>query len=138
MPRFYLKKAGIKPEEDFAKFSFSGSHDATVKWVEAGKVKAGVLNEAVWEKLVKTGKVDTGKIRVIYTTPGFVDYNWTARATLDRNIISRITRAFLKLDYNNPLDRRILDLQRAKGYIQAFPRDFKGIESAASDAGLLN
>ncbi len=138
MPRFFLKKAGIKPEKDFAKFSFSGSHDATAKWVEAGKVKAGVLNEAVWEKLVKDKKVDTSKVQVIYTTPGYVDYNWTARATLDRNILSRITRAFLKLDYDNPKDRRILDLQRAKGYIQAFPHDFKGIESAANDAGLLN
>jgi phosphonate transport system substrate-binding protein len=137
MPRYYLKKAGIKPE-DFAKFSFSGSHDATVKWVEAGKVNAGVLNEAVWEKLVASKKVDTSKVRVIYTTPGYVDYNWTARATLDRGVLSRITRAFLKLDYNNPEDRRILDLQRAKGYVQAFPHDFKEIESAASDAGLLN
>ncbi|MBT5366707.1 MAG: putative selenate ABC transporter substrate-binding protein [Nitrospinaceae bacterium] len=77
MPRFFLKQAGIVPEKDFARFSFSGSHDATAKWVEAGKVKAGALNEAVWSKLVNAGKVNTKKVRVFYTTPGYVDYNWT-------------------------------------------------------------
>ncbi|MFQ5693083.1 MAG: phosphate/phosphite/phosphonate ABC transporter substrate-binding protein, partial [Nitrospinota bacterium] len=29
MPRFFLQKSGIIPERDFAKFSFSGAHDAT-------------------------------------------------------------------------------------------------------------
>src|SRR3990167_678710 len=38
MPRYYLLKAGINPEKDFSKFSFSGAHDATAAWVEAGRV----------------------------------------------------------------------------------------------------
>ncbi|MFC1491357.1 putative selenate ABC transporter substrate-binding protein [Nitrospinota bacterium] len=137
MPRFFLKGAGVVPEKHFAKFSFSGSHDATAKWVEAGKVQAGALNEAVWEKLVKTGKVDPKKVHVFYTTPGYVDYNWTARSGLSREVLTRVAGAFLKLDGNNPAHRKILQLQRAKGYVLAFTHDFKGIESAARDAGLL-
>ena len=137
MPRFFLKRAGIVPEKHFAKFSFSGAHDATAKWVEAGKVQAGALNEAVWEKLVKSGKVDPKKVRVFYTTPGYVDYNWTARASLPREVLTRLAGAFLKLDGKNPAHRKILDLQQAKGYFLAFPGDFRGIESAARDAGLL-
>lgn len=137
MPRFFLKHAGIVPEKDFAKFSFSGSHDATAKWVEAGKVDAGALNEAVWDKLVKSGKVDTKKVHVLYTTPGYVDYNWTARADLPRETLTRVASAFLKLDANNPEHKKILSLQRAKGYVLAFGADFKGIESAAREAGLI-
>ena len=137
MPRYFLKRAGIVPEKDFAKFSFSGSHDATAKWVEAGKVKAGAMNEAVWNKLVKSGKVNTKKVRVFYTTPGYVDYNWTARADLPREVLSKIASAFLKLNHANPEHRKILSLQRAEGYVLAFESDFKGIESAARAAGLL-
>ena len=137
MPRYFLKRVGIVPEKNFAKFSFSGSHDATAKWVEAGKVKAGAMNEAVWNKLVKSGKVNTKKVRVFYTTPGYVDYNWTARADLPREVLSNIASAFLKLNHANPEHRKILSLQRAEGYVLAFESDFKGIESAARAAGLL-
>lgn len=137
MPRYFLKQAGIIPERDFAKFSFSGAHDATAKWVEAGKVQAGALNEAVWQKLVSSKKVDTSKVVVFYTTPPYVDYNWTARADLDRELVSKVAAAFLKLDIHNAADKKILDLQRAKGYVLAFPSDFIGIRTAAEDAGLL-
>ena len=138
MPRFFLKKAGLYPEHDFKKFSFSGAHDATAKWVEAGKVDAGALNEAVWERLVRDKKIDTGKVGAFYTTPGYVDYNWTIRGGLDRRLMSKLTQAFLRLDPKDPKDKEILDLQRAKGYVLALPEDFNGIEAAAREAGLLN
>jgi phosphonate transport system substrate-binding protein len=137
MPRYFLQQAGLKPEEDFKRFSFSGAHDATAKWVETGKVDAGALNGAVWDKLVREGKVDTAKVKVFWTTPPYVDYNWTVRGGLDRQLISRIARAFLNLDYDNPEQRPILDLQRAKAYVLAFEDDFDGITSAAEAAGLL-
>ncbi|MEE8109888.1 MAG: putative selenate ABC transporter substrate-binding protein [bacterium] len=137
MPRYFLQQNGIIPERDFAKFGFSGAHDATAKWVEAGTVQAGVLNEAVWNKLVKDGKVDTTKVKVVWTTPGYVDYNWTVRGDLDRGLMSKIARAFLNLDYSNPEHRKVMDLQRAKGYVIATEDDFKGIEAAAKAAKLL-
>ncbi len=137
MPRYFLQQIGIIPERDFAKFGFSGAHDATAKWVEAGTVQAGVLNEAVWNKLVKDGKVDTTKVKVVWTTPGYVDYNWTVRGDLDRGLMSKIARAFLNLDYSNPEHRKVMDLQRAKGYVIATEDDFKGIEAAAKAAKLL-
>ena len=137
MPRYFLKKAGLNPEKDFYKFSFSGAHDATAKWVEAGKVDAGSLNEAVWEKLVKSQKINLKKVNVFYTTPSYVDYNWTARKNLGRDILSNIASAFLKLDKKIPYHKEILKLQRAEKYILAFKSDFDGILTAAKEAGLL-
>jgi phosphonate transport system substrate-binding protein len=137
MPRHFLQQAGLTPEKDFSRFSFSGAHDATAKWVESGKVDAGALNGAVWDKLVREGKVDTAKVKVFWTTPAYVDYNWTVRGDLDRHLVSRIARAFLNLDYDNPAHRPILDLQRAKSYVLAQEADFVGIESAAKAANLL-
>ena len=138
MPRFFLLKNGINPDRDFGqKPAFSGAHDATALWVESGKVDAGALNFLVWDKLVETKKVDTGKIAVFWTTPPYVDYVWTAHAELDPGVRERIAQAFLRLRYDNPEDRKLLDLHRTKGYIKAMDEDWKGIEEAAISAGLL-
>lgn len=137
MPRYFLLQGKLHPEQDFSKVSFSGAHDATVKWVETGKVDAGALNESVWDKLVESGKVDMTKVKVFWTTPPYVDYNWTVRGDLDRDLVSRLTRAFLTLDAKNPDHKAILDLQRAKYYVLAREDDFVGIEEAAKAADLL-
>jgi phosphonate transport system substrate-binding protein len=76
-------------------------------------------------------------VDVFYTTPPYVDYVWTARGDLDLGLQERITAAFLKLDYNNPEHRRLLDLHRTRKYIKANDADWKGIEEAAIAAGLL-
>lgn len=138
MPRYYLMKAGINPEKDFSKFSFSGAHDATAAWVEAGRVDAGALNFLVWDKLVNTEKVDTGKVVVFWTTPPYVDYVWTVRAGLDKALVAKISQAFLKLDYQNPEQKKLLDLHRTKGYIPAKDEQWKSLEDAAITTGLIN
>ena len=137
MPRFFLLKAGINPEKDFSKFSFSGAHDATAAWVEAGQVAAGALNFLVWDKLVENKKIDTSKVMIFWTTPPYVDYVWTVRAGVDKATVDKITKAFLKLDYNKAADKKLLDLHRTKGYIAAKDEDWKSIEEAAVAAGLL-
>jgi phosphonate transport system substrate-binding protein len=137
MPRSFLLQAGVNPEKDMKQVAYSGAHDATVLWVESGKVEAGALNFLVWDKLVQQKKVEQGKVSVFYTTPPYVDYVWTARGDLDKGIQDKIVAAFLKLDYANPEHRRLLDLHRTKKYIKANDADWKGIEEAATAAGLL-
>ncbi len=137
MPRFFLLKAGLVPERDFKQVAYSGAHDATALWVESGKVDAGALNFLVWDKLVQTKKVDLSKVNVFWTTPPYVDYVWTTRGDLDKGLQERIAAAFLKLDYQNPEHRKLLDLHRTKKYIRANDEDWKGVEEAAVAAGLL-
>ena len=137
MPRFFLLKAGLNPERDLKHVAYSGAHDATALWVESGKVDAGALNFLVWDKLVQTKKVDLSKVNVFWTTLPYVDYVWTARGDLHKGLQERITAAFLKLDYQNPEHKRLLDLHRTKKYIKANDEDWKGTEEAAIAAGLL-
>lgn len=137
MPRYFLEQNGIVPERDFKRFSFSNAHDATAKWVETGRVDAGALNEAVWETLVRDKKVDTTKVRVIWTTPPFPDYNWTVRSGLDPALVEKIKQAFLKLDASNPQHRDILSLQRTQQYVPAENRNFDIIEDAARRVKLI-
>ena len=137
MPRYFLLQNKLVPEKDFKRVAYSGAHDATALQVESGKVDAGVLNASVWDKLVQEKKVDTGKIKVIYTTPTYFDYNWTVRGDLDPALVRKLTDAFLKLDPKNPAHKEILDLQRASKFITTNADNYKGIEAAAREAGLL-
>jgi len=137
MPRYFMIKDGIDPEQFFKHIAYSGAHDATAAWVEAGKADAGVLNASVWDKLVAAGKVNTDKVRVISTTPPYYDYNWTVRGNLDPALVEKIKAAFLALDPANPEHKAILDLQAASRFIETRPENYEGIQQAARAAGLL-
>jgi len=137
MPRYFLLKNGIDPEKDFAKVAFSGAHDVTAKWVESGKVDAGALNESVLQKLLDEKKLDPAKVRVIWTTPPYFDYNWTVRGDLDPKLAEQIKRAFLALDYSKPEHKVILDLQRTHKFIPTSAENYKSIDEAAISAGLI-
>lgn len=137
MPRSYLLAAKINPDTDLKRIAFSGAHDATVAAVSGGKVDAGALNISVWEKLVSQNKVDTKQVRVFFTTPGYFDYNWSVRADMPAELRKKISDAFLSLDPANPQDKEILDLQRATRFIPTKVDNYKAIEAAAHNAGLL-
>ncbi len=137
MPRYFLMQNGIQPDKDFSRVAFSGAHDVTVRWVEAGKVDAGAVNESIWQKMVDEKKVDPAKVRVLWTTPEFHDYNWTVRGDLDPKLVEKLRAAFLALDPANPEQKAILDLQRTRRFVPTSPENYRAIEEAARAAGLL-
>ncbi|MFZ6727127.1 putative selenate ABC transporter substrate-binding protein [Undibacterium sp. MH2W] len=137
MPRSYLLSAKINPDTDLKRIAFSGAHDATVAAVAGGKVDAGALNISVWEKLIAENKVDTKQVHVFYTTPGYFDYNWSVRTDMPADLQKKISEAFLSLNTNDPRDKEILDLQRTKRFIPTKADNYKAIEAAAHNAGLL-
>jgi phosphonate transport system substrate-binding protein len=137
MPRSFLLDAGLDPDKDFKRVSFSGAHDATIAAVAAGKVDAGALNISVWDKFVTEKKVDTSKVRVFYTTPTYYDYNWTVHNGVPADVRKKITDALLALDANTPQGKEILELQRATKFVPTKVENYAGIEKAARAAGLL-
>ena len=137
MPRSFLMQAGIDPEHDLGRISFSGAHDATIASVAGGKVDAGALNISVWDKFVSEGKIDPTQVTVFYTTPAFYDYNWSVSTRMPKATRDRLQRAFLDLTPDSPEGKEILGLQRATGFIPTKPENYSGIEAAARSAGLL-
>jgi phosphonate transport system substrate-binding protein len=137
MPRNFLLEAKVDPDKDIKRVAFSGAHDATIAAVAAGKVDAGALNISVWEKFVADKKVDPAAVRVFYTTPGYYDYNWTVHADMPAALKEKLTKAFLDLNKSTPEGKEILELQRATRFVPTKAENYKGIEAAAKNAGLL-
>ena len=137
MPRTYLLEAGLNPEVDFKRIAYSGAHDATIASVVSGRVDAAALDITVWNKFVSENKVDTSKVGVFYTTPPFFNYNWSVHADMPAQQREKIKAALLALNPANPEHAEILKLNRATRYVSTTPENYKGLESAARSAGLL-
>ena len=137
MPRSVLLQANIDPDKDFKRVAYSGAHDATIAAVAAGKVDAGALNISVWDKFVADKKVDPSKVKVIFTTAPYFDYNWTVHADMPAAQREKLTKAFLSLSAATPEGKEVLDLQRATRFVPTKADNYKGIEAAGRNAGLL-
>lgn len=139
MPRHYLLSLlAINPEKDFASLPvYSGAHDATVKLVESGKIQGGALNIEVWNRMLADKKFDDKKVKLVWTSPEYVDYVWAARKGLSPELVAKFKDAFLNLDPNVPEQKAVLDLQGAKVFVAANQSDFDSIEKVARDTGLL-
>ena len=86
---------------------------------------------------MRENKVDTGKVKVLYTTPGFHNYNWTVRGDMDPALVKKITETFLRLDPANPFHKELLDLQRASRYIATSVENYKAIEAVGREVGII-
>ena len=58
MPRYFMLKDGIKPETYFSRVAYSGAHDATAAWVQAGKADGGGTQR---QRLGKAGSLGQGR-----------------------------------------------------------------------------
>ena len=136
MPEYFMRQAAVDPQV-IAKAIYTGGHDATLLAVANGKIDAGALDEAVFQRLTTTGKVDPAKVRVFWTTPPFFDYVWVARKGLDTKLSGAVADAFLALNDADPQQKQILDALSAKKYVTADDASYDKLRQAAEQAGLL-
>lgn len=136
MPEYYMRQAGVDPQV-IAKALYTGGHDATLLAVSSGKVDAGALDEAVFQRLTTSGKVDPATIRIFSTTPPFFDYVWVARKGLPDERASAVAEAFLTLDASDPAQKSILDSLSATRYVRADDKSYDKLREAAKTAGLI-
>ena len=141
MPQYFLDQAGVPLDQLKGKPGYSASHDATAKLVEAGTYEVGALNSAVWDDRVKSGKIDTTKVREIFRTPAYHDYHWLARPDLDQRFgagfTQKVTDAILAIKGDDDQQKQILELFQAKAFVPTEPGNYRQIEDVARRLGLL-
>lgn len=137
MPRSFLKKKNIIPENFFDKIAYSGAHDVTIYSVFGKKVFAGVLNSLVWQKFCKERPEIVKDLNVVFTTPEYSDYNWTIRKNIPEKIRKKIILAFLSLNKDNDKHQEILNLQRANIYLKTKDENYQKIYEVARESNLI-
>jgi phosphonate transport system substrate-binding protein len=137
MPRYFLREENMVPEKDFKRVSYSKGHEATERAVEGGRVDAGAMSGATWDRMVAAKKVNEERVKVIWTSPPYIDNTWMVTGAVDQATSKKLTDAFLKLDSQNSEHKAILDVQHASRYIKNSADNYVNIDQAARRAGLL-
>lgn len=141
MPQYFLGQAGVTLDKFKGQPGYSGSHDTTIKIVEAGTYETGALNASVWDDRVKTGKVNLAKVREVFRTPAFHDYHWLIRPDVNQRFgegfTDKVKNTLLGIDGSDDEQRQILSLFKCKRFIAAKVEDYQQIEAVGRTAGLI-
>ena len=119
MPEFFIRQHYDKaPNKVFKRVGFSNDHSKTLALVQSGSYEVGALNYKVWENEVRAGKVDSTKVRIIWRSPTYPDYNWSIRGDVDKKygkgFIDKVQKALLDMK-----DQELLDSFPRTGFIAA-------------------
>ena len=117
VPRYQLLDAGLASGRDY-QLRVLGAHDAVALAVSNGKVAAGGLSKPIFERLLREGKIDPTKVRVLAESPAIPEYMWTFREGLDPAFKEEIRKAFIHVT-----DPDALRVFRAEAFIASVDSD---------------
>ncbi len=137
MPEFYIREAfKASPDDVFSRVGFSGDHSRTIAEVQSGAYEVGAVNYSVWDTELAEGKVDPAKVKVLWTTPTYPDYQWTIRGDVDqrygKGFKEKVTAALL-----NMTDADLLASFPRQSFVPANNSDYAAIEETGAAIGLL-
>lgn len=138
MPEFHIRNQfGKSPDDVFTRVGFSGDHSRTIALVQSGAFEVGAVNFAVWENELREGRIDPAKVRIVWRTPTYPDYQWSIRGDVDRKFgpkfIAKVRDALLAID-----DPELLEAFPRSRFIPATNDDYEPIVRVGKDIGLID
>jgi len=138
LPLHYLEQAGVNPQKECTLLRFDldvGKHGDTgtselevLRALQEGRADAGALGDATWIRQVAQGRVDTSRIRPVWTSPGYCHCNFTALEDFPRDRDQRWTNALLGMRYEDPRWRTLMDQEGLKRWVRADPTILAGYQ----------
>lgn len=142
MPEYFIRKqTQMSPKEFFgAEQAFTKSHDETMQLVGAGTFDAGVVDYTVYEKRVKEQKVDPAVVVVVWESPEFCDYQFTAHPALDatfgKGFTEKLQNVLISIKGDDLDVLKAMDRNEG-GLIACKNEDFETLRKTAIEIGLL-
>lgn len=142
IPEYYLRRKGLCAERDYKAVRFNtdvGKHgdigrseqDVLVA-VRAGQADAGAVGESTCLGSSTAGGED---LRVIWTSPPYSHCNFTALPSLDPKKAEAFVSALMKMDYDNPVHRPILEMEGLKRWVKGSRDGFQVVFAADDELG---
>ena len=138
MPEYFISEnLRDTPDKLFSKVGYSGDHSRTIALVQSGAYQVGAVNYKVWDKALAAGKIDRDKVKVIWRTPSYPDYQWTVRGDVNDSwgpdFQARLTTALLAMD-----DPDLLASFPRSGFIAADNDLYQPILDTAISVGIID
>lgn len=139
LPLEFLREAGVDAEaectvlrynQDVGKHGDTGTSELDVLTaLRDGQADVGALGDATWIRQVADGRVDPGQLRALWTSPGYCHCNFTVLEDFPTDVGERWTEALLRMRYDDPQWRTLMDQEGLKQWLRATPEIMTGYDS---------
>jgi phosphate/phosphite/phosphonate ABC transporter binding protein len=146
LPLYFLKRQDIDPQRDLKLLRFDldvgkhgdtgASESAVLNAVATGQAEVGAVGDPFWAKALEERAIDGDKVRLLWTTPTYHHCNFTVLDTMDESRTGPWVEALLKMDYNNPMHRPLLDMEGLKRWLPARTEGYRTLFEAVEEQGI--
>lgn len=145
LPLHFLKQSGasldgmklLAFDTDVGKHGDTGSSEIEVlAALHDGRAQAGAVGDLVWVNEQAAGHIDSGKIEVLWTTPGFDHCMFDALPALAKDKVEGFQRALFGMSWDNPRHRRVLELEGLRQWMPPREDGYRDLWVAMAELGL--
>jgi phosphate/phosphite/phosphonate ABC transporter binding protein len=148
LPVHFFERAGLAEGRDYTslridtdvgKHGDTGTSEADVlKAVLNGDVDAGVVGSPFWTNVLERRLVPQDAIAVAWSSPSYSHCMFTARVGLDPRTGERFRDALLRMSFENPRHRPVLELEGLKKWLVAQTDGYAELREAAHKQGFFS
>ncbi|HEY2744907.1 MAG TPA: PhnD/SsuA/transferrin family substrate-binding protein [Polyangia bacterium] len=143
LPLHFLKREGVDLsrvallpfDTDLGKHGDTGSSELDVlRALAEGRAQAGTVGDLIWVGEQAAGRVDSTKLEVLWTTPGFDHCMFDALPTIDDKKARAFQTALFAMKWENPQHRRLLELEGLKEWLPPREEGYASLKRALDES----
>ncbi len=133
-PTYRLYQMGETPDSFFSKYTFTYSHDNSIRAVAKGLVDGGAVDSLIYDYIVSHEPEIGARTRIIEKSPPFGIPPVVVYPSLNQEIKARLRSLFLNMNQNEN-GRNILDGLRIERFVMGNNASYDMIQSMADEVG---
>ncbi len=128
----------VRFDTDVGKHGDTGTSESSVlRAVLNGEVAAGAIGSPFWKSVVEGHLVPDGVAVAIWTSQPYSHCMFTARSGLEDAAVSPFKEALLRMSFDNPAHRPVLEMEGLKRWIVAETDGYEALRAAADRQGFF-
>lgn len=145
LPIHFLEQEGVDLakvellafDTDLGKHGDTGTSELDVlRALHQGRAPAGTVGDLIWVTEQAAGRVDSGLVEVLWTTPPFDHCMFDGRPGLPEDAASRFQRALFAMRWEDPRHRAILEMEGLRAWVPPREEGYEALRSALDRQGL--
>ncbi|MYC31748.1 MAG: phosphate/phosphite/phosphonate ABC transporter substrate-binding protein [Chloroflexi bacterium] len=145
LPVYFLKQMEIAPSQSLAAADFYDQRESqhsndqvdVALQVLDHTYDAGAISALAMESLTDAHGIDTGDLRVFWSSPGYSHCCFTARPEVDAGEAAQVTRALVSVDDSDEVGRAVLKAEACDRLVAGIDEGWELVEAAALAEGLI-
>ncbi len=146
LPVHWLHEAGLVENRDYKTRRFDrdvGKHGDTgaseldvLAAIVLGHADAGFVGDATWARLLAEGRIDSTRVKSVWTSPGYHHCNFSVLPDFPAEREQAFLGPLFAMKYDDQRARAIMDLEGLKAWVPPSTAGYASLEAAMRQQGL--